>query len=456
MASKYKKYKKINDMLAGRMTPPSRARTRIDAHSKENDNPHVGKGKRKSDDDVALPSATPHKRSKLAASKAQTPSRHVRAGPAEVETPQISRKLFSPSMPTSIGPTPHRDGKVLGLFDLLDGELIKAAAADTSSRVGADSMGQQAFVTPCKAVEDLEEDGRRKFGRTPMSSGRRNYLNMFMTPVKPKKGKDGADDDNSLDGIAKMFETPACLKRHQPMPMNKSLDDIPDPPVRLPRKPLGKTLSSIVASLKKMEDEKMDEELDMLREMEAEEISKARPTSTTAVKKSSSFNKTTTAATAAPPKTKLLIEKYGEEEEKTRADILEKDGEVEDIPADMLAKDHSQTLLDGFDDEDALDDDPLDEQEQRQIERDGKLRIFKKGQKRTTRKVNMRPVRAKPPTKSGVGPACLKRSEVVSILSVSAPKVWQGLGRTWAHSGPTTSAILLKRWLSALCASSSV
>ncbi len=129
-------------------------------------------------------------------------------------------------------------------------------------------------------------------------------------------------------------------------------------PIKLPRKPLVRGLSSVVANLRKMEEEKLDDDLEALHEMEMEmENSTAAP----------------------PPRPK-------QSEDEPPEDILVPDSQV------------PQPLLGGFDDE-ALYDSPTEEA----LDRDGKpLRVFKKkGQKRTTRRVNMRPTRTKRPAVAG-------------------------------------------------------
>jgi len=118
-------------------------------------------------------------------------------------------------------------------------------------------------------------------------------------------------------------------------------------PIRLPRKPLGRGLSSVVADLRKMEEEKLDEELEALHDMENE---------------------------GAPTKPTVPT--------RPKADVLVPDSQA------------GQQLLGGFDDEGLYDSD-----HENQVGKDGQpLPIYKKkGQKRTTRKVNMRPTRSKRP-----------------------------------------------------------
>ncbi|KAI0409129.1 DNA replication/checkpoint protein [Xylaria palmicola] len=332
IASKYKKYNHVRDVLAGKLpATPSRPT------------------KRASEIDL---SQTPSKRSKAA----RTPSKTSMANAVEegvFQTPS-SRTLFSPAMPTSIGPTPQKNGRILGMFDLLD-ENSENVPPD-GNLAGRDAKIQ---ATPSKrSTSDMED---LKLGRTPMSSSKRNMLNTFMTPRKPKEDNPlGARTPNSVSKLH--LATPAFLRR-APMPtVNEDGEYMSPPaPLRLPRKPLGRTLSSVVAGLRKLEEEKLDDELEALHEIE-DEMNQPR------------------AVRPAVPVSKAPLE------------ILEPDSQA-------------PQLLGGFDDE-GLYDSPTEEVKGR----DGlPLRVYKKkGQKRTTRRVNMRPTRAKRPEAQTVGGAALE------------------------------------------------
>ena len=90
-----------------------------------------------------------------------------------------SRTLFSPAMPTSIGPTPQKNGRILGMFDLLDENTENEPPAGEMARHKA-----QLQCTPSK--KPAAELDSLKLGRTPMSSSKRNMLNAFVTPSKRK------------------------------------------------------------------------------------------------------------------------------------------------------------------------------------------------------------------------------------------------------------------------------
>ncbi|GKT55593.1 DNA replication regulator SLD2 [Colletotrichum tofieldiae] len=327
IAQKYKQYNKVRDVLSGKIPPLPKEEPR----PKE----------RKED---PAPTTTPSKKHK----HAETPSKgRSNSGDAGlIGTPSISRTLFSPAPPRSIGPTPQRDGRVLGLFDLMiERELGTPSRKNRDLNTSADA---RTTTTPRKRATPTDEEDNARFGRTPMSTSKRQMLDNFMTPLKNKDND--AFDAKTPTTVSKLqFSTPSFLKRHTQPPPTKD-DDFVAPPLRLPRKPMVRGLSAIVASLRKVEEEHLDndDDLDALREAEGEAV---RP--------------------KAPPK--------------PRDDMLAADSQVH-LP------------LGGFDDE-GLYDSPDEEQ----VGRDGMpLRVYKKkGQKRTTRRVNMKPVHSKRPS----GPA---------------------------------------------------
>ncbi|EFX00937.1 DNA replication regulator sld2 [Grosmannia clavigera kw1407] len=400
IAQKYTAYNRVRSILSGKV-PPSEAAKR---EPKKDDS--EARRKRKTEADA--PAETPTKRLR----PVETPQKTSTAAVADAVTPSISRRLFSPVVPTSIGPTPQRDGRVLGLFDFLAEEAgsaerrksmagtpskrknapgkVAAATASTSAALPSQPpLFAESVATPRKQTlarygdEDEDaEDGHRRLGRTPMSSAKRNLLDRFtagttsagrtasaaadsfmiMSPLRARdanvqqggSGQPDQDQDKQQQQQQQQpqsplppFATPTFLRR---APVQLSVDENGEflsPPgrLRLPRKPLVRGLSSVLAGLRKLEDDRLDEELDVLRELEAEEAG------------GPPVRRTKTSEEAAP---------------------------VQD----------GQRLLGGFDDEGLYDSAP-----EEQTGRDGQpLRLFKKkGQKRTTRLVYMRPTRTKRP-----------------------------------------------------------
>lgn len=199
-------------------------------------------------------------------------------------------------------------------------------------------------ATPSKPSSTLDVEVTPRLGRTPMSDSKRQYLNTFMSPLKNRDSNIGTQTPSKLH-----FETPKFLRRHTLPTVDENGDFDKPAPLRLPRKPLGRGLSEIVASLRKDEEDKADEDLDALREVEAEELGRPIPKAT------------------------------------LKENVEVKDSQLPQLP------------LGGFDDEAAYDSDP-----EEQKGADGQpLRIFKKkGQKRTTRRVNIKPTWHKRPATS--------------------------------------------------------
>lgn len=194
------------------------------------------------------PSETPLKRSR----RTETPIQGRFRDDELMNSPAISRKLFSPAKVTSLGPTPQKDGRVLGLFDLLvERELGTPSRKDSNRPVARHDTN----VTPSKLAHS---DGDSRLVRAPMSASRRHDVNATMTPLKKQK---------TPTSVSKLqYDTPAFLKRHTE---NSAFDMAA--PLKLPRKPLVRGLSEIVASLKRVEEEALDDDLDALREAENEQ-----------------------------------------------------------------------------------------------------------------------------------------------------------------------------------------
>ncbi|KAI6780742.1 DNA replication regulator SLD2 [Emericellopsis cladophorae] len=241
-----------------------------------------------------------------------------------------------------ISPTPQRDGKVLGLFDLLGDE----AQTPSRDKVHSTPSKNKIYATPSKKTSSLDLAVTPRMGRTPMSDSKRKYLNTFVSPVKP-----GDDTQMTAATPSKLhFDTPQFLRRHTLSTVDENGEFDKVAPLRLPRKQFGRGLSEIVASLRKVEEDKADEDLEALRDMEAEDSGQPRP--------------------VAKP-------------EPAPENILVGDSQAHNLP------------LGGFDDVDVSESDGHEGKD-----RQGQpMRIFKKkGQKRTTRKVNIKPTWNKRPT----------------------------------------------------------
>lgn len=322
-----------------------------------------------------IPSETPVKRTK----HAETPSK-PRDQDIDFMSPAISRKLFSPAAVTSLGPTPQRDGRVLGLFDLMVEKELGTPSKKENDGGKAHGRGT-VQATPSKRRLSIDDESATRLGRTPMSTGKRQMLNDFMTPLK-KRDANAASGKTPTSVSKLQFDTPAFLKRHSlPTVDEDGQFNAPVSSLKLPRKPLVRGLSEIVASLRKVEEEVHDDDEDALREAEGIEM-----------------------GGAPPPKPRP----------QPRDEVLVEDSQVQQLP------------LGGFDDE-GLYDSPVEDA----LGRDGNpLKVYKKkGQKRTTRRVNMRPTRTKRPANMGEGGDSEDDDEVL------APETQAAGGDADAESG---------------------
>ncbi|KAJ5624114.1 hypothetical protein N7510_000423 [Penicillium lagena] len=239
-----------------------------------------------------------------------TPShkRTTNAHPSQLDpydSPSTLRKLFSPSahqpnMPApsplkaSIGPTPQRDGKALGLFDLLSES--GGSAPTPSGKKQANTLAA-AFRTPSKrkrvdtipeAPEEEQQEETPRMARTPASSAKQFYLaNLFATPTTMRYAAmvEAEDLKEAGENIspdlpplaapgAPQSETPSFLRRSNRYPAATANQNGPGLSPIVSRKPLqfaSKGLSHLVQGLRDMEEERMDDEWDVLGELEEEQ-----------------------------------------------------------------------------------------------------------------------------------------------------------------------------------------
>lgn len=243
-----------------------------------------------------------------------TPSKppSLKAHPSQLDpydSPSTLRKLFNPNnhqgdgyqsssplpLRAAVGPTPQRDGKSLGLFDLLSASGGSRAAETPSARKSGIAQGEIA-QTPSKqrtvALGDGNEDEvtprARRHSLTPASSGRKFlYSNFVATPIalrystnaEEESGKPGGLDGHGSPGRRPSVSgTPSFLRRTNSFRLDRSkntngeMDSTSPIAVRMPQKLIGKGLSTLVQGLRDMEDEKLDDDLDVLRELENEEM----------------------------------------------------------------------------------------------------------------------------------------------------------------------------------------
>lgn len=242
-----------------------------------------------------------------------TPSRPRTNHPADIDpydSPSVLRRLFSPSthqqstpLKAAVGPTPQRDGKALGLFDLLS-ESGGSTATPSAARIA--SLEGAAVQTPSRrnrmetiAEEDEEEEEENpRGGRTPVSSGKKLYLeNLFATPTTMKYAAMVEDEEDRRPTAANVQaaaaaasanrrvagpgETPSFLRRSNAgrsfNAMDPSTGGLSPIAARKPPQFVGKGLSALVQGLRDMEEERMEDDMDVLRELEAEQDAMDNP-----------------------------------------------------------------------------------------------------------------------------------------------------------------------------------
>lgn len=329
ISQKYKEYNKIRDIISGKSDPQT---------------PSKAPGKRKSVEEILR---TPSKR---LTSPLRTPKKQLIEANAHPNAPIYSSKLLTPArVPSIIGPTPQKDGLALGLFDLLSSETPSKA-----QRTVLGDIIPNVLQTPSKdrgrSEDEFSMEGRGGRSRTPLSTGKRYLLDKFATPQKRKR-----DNEDTPSSALKYLSTPMFLRRDtHSLDMIAEEDETTPRPAPWKRRGLGRSLSSMIQSLRRQEEEKLDEELEIMREMEME-----------------------AAGISLPKKTKV-------------PDIL-----VEDSQAPM------RLGPDGYDGSGQEDSRGTDAQ-QEGLGQNGKPRkVWKKrGQKRQTKRIIMRPVTTKPKPQS--------------------------------------------------------
>ena len=159
---------------------------------------------------------------------------------------------------------------MLGLFDLLP--------SDTPSKKRA-VLGDAHLNVPQTPSKNFQEassetslESRARGERTPLSAGKRFVLNQFVTPKKRRLEEEGTPT-STLRGLA----TPAFLRRDNVLGVIDEADETTPRPAPWKRRGLGRSLSAMIQAMKKDEDDRLDEEADIMRELEMEEESIPMP-----------------------------------------------------------------------------------------------------------------------------------------------------------------------------------
>lgn len=173
-------------------------------------------------------------------------------------------ECLSPQGPAFIGPTPQRDGIVLGLFDNLSAE------SPSKRRIIFGEIEPNVFQTPTKrdteAASEASSASRIRGERTPLSVTKRNLFNQFITPKKRRLDEEGTPT-SALRGLA----TPAFLRRDNALERIEETNETTPRPAPWKRRGMVRSLSAMIQNMRKDEDDRLDEEADIMRELEMEE-----------------------------------------------------------------------------------------------------------------------------------------------------------------------------------------
>ncbi|KAM3413893.1 DNA replication regulator SLD2 [Cercospora zeina] len=213
---------------------------------------------------------------KVSPAKPQTraPAATPRKTPIRLESPRDQpQNVLSPVKelepePTpqwvraGLGPTPQRDGHVLGLFDIED-DIHETPLKARHDGKAADLVA----ATPSKGTSSAEHVHMKS---PESSNGKRFMLAAFAgTPLKRKREN---HDIGTTSSSKRMFATPSFLRRCNPLAKIDEDEDAHMPVSRPPfqKRGLVRSLSTIIQNLKKQQEKDMEEEWDIMDEIEAE------------------------------------------------------------------------------------------------------------------------------------------------------------------------------------------
>ncbi|KAL5374427.1 hypothetical protein DPSP01_011956 [Paraphaeosphaeria sporulosa] len=191
---------------------------------------------------------------------ATTPKRKREDSGVAEEDVTSPTELLSPEGPAFIGPTPQRDGYAIGLFDLLPAET-----PSRSKRTALIDVELNVVQTPSRKDGETSLESRHRGEKTPQSTGKRFLLDSFLA-VTPNKRKLGDATTPSSRGLA----TPAFLRRYNPLTKINEDDEPAARPAPWARRPFGRSLSARIQAMRQEEENRFEEEADIMRELEME------------------------------------------------------------------------------------------------------------------------------------------------------------------------------------------
>ncbi|KAF1357116.1 DNA replication/checkpoint protein [Delphinella strobiligena] len=178
-----------------------------------------------------------------------------------------------------LGPTPQKDGHILSLFDSLPSvtpsksRSVLTAIEGNIAATPNKNQSRNTTIAESPAIENV------RGSRTPASSGKRFMLDTFATPLKRKR--DDEDQAHATpSSTLKLLATPAFLRRSNTISIMETLAEegerdhetlgltrAREPPFKK-KKGFIRSLSSIIQGMRKEEDDRLDEEMEMMREWE--------------------------------------------------------------------------------------------------------------------------------------------------------------------------------------------
>lgn len=307
----YKEYNRLRDVLDGKAPVDGR----------KDRKPKIREAQK-------VPKASPKKRKTATfegdlsnsqrGSATATPRKSHQIHPSDLDPYDPPNSITPRPLRAYIGPTPQRDGKVLGLFDLLSGSSKATPSTSTRKKRKADALSEgtgNVVQTPSRRKSDILQflDGdegagnhtgkRQRFERTPASEGKKFLLSQFFATPSTTRfmgngelGEDGNVDKTPLRtrllaGRAPVMmenvpdaeqpgpdSTPPFLRRTTSLNQRLKAAETDHPfaspekvrtgPPRLSLFRKGKSLSEIVKDLRKAQDEEHDDDLEALNDME--------------------------------------------------------------------------------------------------------------------------------------------------------------------------------------------
>ncbi|KAI5238614.1 hypothetical protein E4T42_08942 [Aureobasidium subglaciale] len=226
--------------------------------------------------------ATPKKKAAPAATP-QKPVSHLSiATIAALQDEEIELEPTPAAVRMHLGPTPQKDGHILSLFDDL------SSTASKPSRAALSTIEANANFTPSKPSQllfaDNESPPENANDRTPASSSKRFLLDSFVSTTPLKRKREDEEPAHATPSSAKGLSTPAFLRRSSNMLIMDTLVEeaqndhelksmnigrMRQPPFK--KRGIVRSLSSIIQGMRKQEDDRLDEEMEMMREMDEED-----------------------------------------------------------------------------------------------------------------------------------------------------------------------------------------